>query len=154
MPKTLWYLENFRSVAENSLFHISDPTLREDVEKFGRSFNLAMSHSDQYDDTGHYYSFVSIGDRPLEPERQIAWDEVGRAAADMRHALNAILKRVRTAFVEVDIHETNRQAWNDYNREMKPYRDRAARGSQRKKVVKKGLKSVAKSKTRKPKKSL
>lgn len=58
--------------------------------------------------------FHNPGDMPLPQARQKVWDEVDRARRQMRAALDAILARLRDAYLEVSIKDSNETAWQRY----------------------------------------
>ncbi len=131
--RSIWYWENFNSLMQNSLFNLYDPVLKAAVERFYAGWSKVFLHVDEYGDLpgGNAYSFSSPMDMPLRPNRQVAWDEIVAARVDMRVALNAILDRLRSAYLKVDISKTNKKAHRAY------LDDHAERASRRTKAAKK-----------------
>ncbi len=113
--RAIWFYENFRGVVENSLFNVYDSVLKDAVERLYRSWKTALSHDNEYHDTpSGLLIFSSPGDMPLTKEGQVAWDAIEQARHDMHQALQEILDRLRTDYIEINIHHTNEMAWKDY----------------------------------------
>jgi hypothetical protein len=113
--RALWFWEGFRVVVASSLFNLHDPVLCGAVNKLLHGWQTALDHDEQYDSKlGTFYVFTNPLDLPLPPKRKKIWDEIDKARFDMADALVTILKRLRESYVEIDIHKTNRQAWNEY----------------------------------------
>lgn len=134
--RSIWYWEGFNGLMQNSLFELYDPVLKSAVERFYAGWTRALSHTDQYSDMpgGNAHIFSSPGDMPLHGERQAAWDDILEARIDMRDGLDAILERLRSAYLKVDIAKTNRRAHRAYSD------DHLARETRRKKAAKKRVK--------------
>src|SRR5690606_9896547 len=114
--KAIWFFENFRGVAGNSLFSVYDTVLREAVDKLYHGWLQALSHDEQYNATpsGKSHVFSSPGDMPLTGSRQEAWDAINAGRHEMAAGLTTILERLRADYIEVNIMRTNERAWNDY----------------------------------------
>lgn len=114
--KAIWFFENFRGVAGNSLFSVYDPVLREAVDKLYRGWLRALSHDEQYHSTpsGKSHVFSSPGDMPLTASRQKAWDEIDAGRHEMAEGITTILERLRADYIEINILRTNDRAWNVY----------------------------------------
>ena len=52
--------------------------------------------------------------RQLDAEQEADWNAIEQGAADMHQALQDILARVRAAYLEVNVNQTNAKAWDDY----------------------------------------
>jgi hypothetical protein len=121
--KVLHFWESFNGVMQNSLFHLYDAELDTAFKKLHNAFRETLSHSNFYRDlpSGHAYVFGTHGLQTDDAERA-AWNAIGESCAEMHAALNLILARVRTEFLEVDIDATNGTAWVEYvsfEREMR-----------------------------------
>lgn len=114
--KAIWFFENFRGVAENSLFSVYDPVLRDAVDMLFGGWLRALAHVDEYNSTpsGKSHVFSSPGDMPLTGKRQTAWDEIDAGRREMAAGLNAILDRLRADYIEINILRTNERAWKGY----------------------------------------
>lgn len=114
--KAIWFFENFRGVADSSLFSVYDPVLREAVDKLYGGWLKALDHVDEYNATsnGKSHVFSSPGDMPLTVARQAAWDEIDAGRREMAAGLTTILERLRADYIEVSILRTNERAWRGY----------------------------------------
>lgn len=114
--KALYFFEMFNGVATNSLFDLYDPVLKKEVEKLNINWREAISHDYEYHqnpgNTAHI--FGSVGDMPLNKDRQKNWDSIEEARIQMRMSLATILERVRKNYLEINIKKTNKRAWKDY----------------------------------------
>ena len=114
--RSLWFYEDFQGVVTNSLFSLYDKQLDAEVRKLYAAWDTATSHGVEYRDTpsGQTLVFHNPGDMPLPQTRQKVWDKVDRARRQMRAALDAILARLRDAYLEVSIKDSNETAWQRY----------------------------------------
>ena len=138
--RAIWFFENFRGVAGNSLFSVYDPILRDAVDKLYVGWLQALSHDEQYHSTpsGKSHVFSNPGDMPLTGSRQDAWDEIEAGRRDMAAGLTTILDRLRADYIEINIMRTNERAWKGY---VDFQRDADARWSGKTKRQKKKSKS-------------
>ena len=117
--RAMWFHEHFRGVAANPLFNVYDPILRDAVGHLLNGWDTALAHGVQYTDLPNgRYVFASPGDAPLTPDRQVAWDAIEAARREMAEGVSAILGRIRSAYLEIDVQRTNEQAWKDYRRDF------------------------------------
>ena len=114
--RALHFWETFQSVVTNSLFSVYDPVLKTSVDELFQGWKAAVSHDPQYHSNadGSMHIFTHPMDLPLPPKRQKAWDEIEAGRTKMLEALKRILGRLREGYIEVNLHETNAKAWNDY----------------------------------------
>jgi hypothetical protein len=114
--RSIWFYENFKGVVVNSLFSVYDQGLKGQVERLFRAWTTVLNHSGQYHElrSGLAHVFYNPGDMPLPPDRDAIWNEIDAARHEMRFALDAILDRLRSAYIEVKILSTNKKAFDDY----------------------------------------
>src|SRR5260221_510941 len=114
--RSIWFYENFRGVFVNSLFSVYDQGLKAQVERLFRAWTTVLNHNGQYHElrSGLAHVFYNPGDMPLPPDRDAIWNEIDAARHEMRFALDAILDRLRSAYIEVKILSTNKKAFDDY----------------------------------------
>ena len=124
--KAIWFFENFKGVAGNSLFSVYDAVLRDAVYKLYEGWQRALAHDDHYHDTpaGQLHVFSNPGDAPLSSTQQAAWDEIDAARRDMAEGLMTILERLRADYIEIKILKTNARAWKEYVRFESEFKDR------------------------------
>jgi hypothetical protein len=115
----LFHWENFRSVVENSLFHVYDPPLRGLIDEIHEAWATALAHSSEYYPThGGTYVFANVGDLPLNDRQQEHWDAVNEARSRLALALPRFLTYIREEYLEVDIEGGNREAWLKWKQEL------------------------------------
>lgn len=113
--RAMWFHENFRGVTANALFSLYDPVLRSAVDRLHSGWLKALSHGEEYTSvSGGLYIFSSPGDAPLNVERQAAWDEIEAGRTEMAEGITAILERLRSDYLEINIQKTNKRAWKNY----------------------------------------
>ncbi|WP_143434542.1 hypothetical protein [Henriciella pelagia] len=107
---------DFQSVFKNSLWHLYDSPMQELIKRFSDAWEDSLSHPARYniDLSGTHYVFAS--DDRFEPQDEVSksWDEITAACSEMSVTLAKILNRVRDAYPEIDLMETNRTAWERY----------------------------------------
>jgi hypothetical protein len=120
--RAMWFHEHFRGVATNPLFNVYDPVLSDAVGRLLNGWDTALAYGVQYTDLPQgRYVFASPSDAPLTPDRQAAWDAIEDARREMAEGTSAILARIRSAYLEIDVQRTNEQAWKayvDFHREV------------------------------------
>lgn len=112
---SLWYWESFKGVVENGLFHLNDPVLASAALQLRRAWGCALAHDSEYHDTpGGDHVFSNPGDAPLSRAQQLKWDAIEQARNEMRKSWDTIKTEVRDSFVEIDLKDTNKAAFNAY----------------------------------------
>jgi Predicted nucleotide-binding protein containing TIR-like domain len=111
-----FFWEGFKAILTSSLFHIYDSKLETSLVDLYESWNTTFSFCGRYRDinNGTRQIFSNPGDAPLDPDQQKDWDEINNAAYKMNQALQTLLARVRSHYIEVDINKTNAKAWKEY----------------------------------------
>jgi len=111
-----WFWEGFKGVVTNSLFHVYDPALEAPIVSLFNAWSTTLAFVGRYRDIhgGRSHIFSNPGDAPLDEDQAKDWEEIARAASEMNQALKALLARVRSAYLEVNINQTNAKAWKEY----------------------------------------
>lgn len=118
--RIFWFWEGFKGVVTNSLFHLYDPALEEAIVTLFHNWQTTLSFPGRYRDLpAQDHIFSNPGDAPLSSTQEKDWSQIESAASEMNRALQALLDRVRSAYIEVDIHQTNTKAWNEYRNVQK-----------------------------------
>jgi hypothetical protein len=114
--RALFFWEGFSGVVGSSLFNVYDLTLKNAVDRLYFSWQKALSHDEQYQNVpgGRVHVFSNPLDLPLPTERRKVWDQIKTERRKMRKALDEILERLRSGYIEIDLHKTNETAWKDY----------------------------------------
>ena len=114
--RSLFFHDTFSGVVSSFLFSIYDPVLSRTVAQLSEHWFTALSHSNEYSPVvgGSAHFFSNPGDLPLPPDREEAWDDIENSSIKMREALDAILKRLREDYLEIDIHKMSETAWETY----------------------------------------
>lgn len=113
--QALDFCELFCAVRESASFHVYDTELNKATNKIANGWRRATSYGSQYRDISHgRYIFSNFGDAPLDPNQQMAWDDIECARREMMEGLCLLLKRLRENYIEIDIAETDANALNSY----------------------------------------
>ena len=72
-----------------------------------------ISFSEHYQDNEHanFFLFGNSGSAPFTDSQQQAWDTIQENRSKFLNALDKILLHVRNNYLEIDIRETNKLAW-------------------------------------------
>ena len=117
--RSLHFFEGLKGVVlGNSLFHLNDKKLSVAFKNFVRAWQETVRHDNEYhlNNGSTFVIFTNPGDAPLPPEREVVWQAIDAARAEMQSSLSYILKRVRKDFPSIDLRETSKHAWEDYRR--------------------------------------
>ncbi len=114
-----FHWEDFKGIIENYLFHIYDPVLLKSLKRFHKHFQATLQYGFNYHPVGNRSIFSNPMDAPLDEAQEESWQAIAKSAGLMKKELNKILVYVRENFVEIDISETNKIAWQrriDFNK--------------------------------------
>ena len=116
LNKVVHFWEGYNGVITNSLFHLYDKELERAFKGVHEAWSVSLSYSRYYNSNpdGSAYIFGNPGDRPFTGNQQKAWGKIIEANEEMRESLNVILEIVRNNYSDVDVDETNRQAWREF----------------------------------------
>ncbi|WP_296097191.1 hypothetical protein [uncultured Agrobacterium sp.] len=142
--RAIWFSDSFKGVVANNLFSVYDPVLKDAVDKLYSGWAKALAHDNQYHATasGNVHVFTNPGDMPLVGARQKAWDEIDAGRQEMHQGLSMILDRIRSDYLEIDIHQTNAKAWKDYVKSQPEFDDQLKSKSKLKNKKKKSAKKI------------
>ncbi|MBP0485153.1 hypothetical protein [Sagittula salina] len=116
--RDFYYYYSYHGVISNALFHINDPALDAAFRGLDAAWGEALSYGENYTDaSGERYVFSSPGDAPLSSDGQSDWDSILAARDDMHRHLHAVLAMVREHYVEIDVLDTNRKAFEQWQHE-------------------------------------
>jgi hypothetical protein len=118
--RVFWFWEGFKGVVTNSLFHIYDPVLEEAIVGLFSGWQKTLAFPGVYNNmpSGDYV-FANPGDAPLDKEQEPIWQQIEAGSVEMAKGLRMLLDRVRSAYIEVNVKDTNTQAWRQYQEEKK-----------------------------------
>lgn len=111
-----WFWESFKGVVTNSLFHVYDSALKSSIDKLYNAWNITLNFHQNYNEipSGRKHVFSNPGDAPLDEYQEKDWKEIEHAAHEMNCALQELLNRVRSSYLEIDVSQTNANAWKEY----------------------------------------
>lgn len=113
--KALWYLENFKGVVTNSLFHINDAKIAKLFREMLDGWTMALSAGTHFQMATNPHFYLWVGNQPSASKAE---DRVMKGVAKLTAARRALLDKVRKDYVEVDIEETSRKAFHAYRNEL------------------------------------
>jgi hypothetical protein len=117
LDTVLHFWEGYNGVISNSLFHLYNNELENAFRGLHEAWNVSVRYYQQYyhsNINGSAHIFSNPGDAPFTDNQQNAWDKIVEANSKMREQINTILNIVRNNYLDVDIDETNLQAWREY----------------------------------------
>lgn len=137
--RDLWFWEHVNGVLATGLFDVYDTVLKENTEKLHNAWRESVSHSDCYRDANNpdLHLFGPPRDMGFSPHQQEVWDKLMQARQEMAEALDAILKRLRKDYIEIDVHVTNSKAWRDYVEFHKDFNEAVGNNKTKQKTAKK-----------------
>lgn len=125
-PPHFFYFESFHGVISNSLFHINDTSLDAAFRGLDTAWHEALSYGRNYTDSPSGKSIFSAPGDVLTARQKVDWDAILEARKKMHEQLEALLSIIRRDYVEIDLHETNNQAfqkWRESQEEVKDLLD-------------------------------
>lgn len=111
------FWEDFRAIVRNHLFHLNDATTVNIVERLYEAWELSLSYGQYYTPTSNpeLYKFRHRYNPVSESiASKAAFNSIRTALSDMSSALEDLLSRVRSEYVEIDIDQANEKAWKGY----------------------------------------
>lgn len=114
--RALHFWEGFNAVVKNSLFHLYDADLLATVKSMHKSWRICVSNGEQYEmaTNPNIYVFKNTGDAPLTQRQEKVWKTIDSARASLLESQRGFLNSIRERYLEVDVEETNRAAWQEY----------------------------------------
>ena len=114
--KVFHFWESFNAIVSSNLFYLYDERLRSLVSDVRQSWCESLSYGDQYHGSpwGDAAFFSNPGDMPLTDEQQRDWNAIEQSLRRLGDRFQELLQYVRESYLEVDIEESNRAAWEDY----------------------------------------
>lgn len=114
--RDFWFHEHLNGAVLSATFHLYDRKMEKALRNLQRQWSRAFSEGEAYTDMigggGHIFSRAISGG--YGSTGQDRWDRIEAARHEMHTALTKIVKHVRKRYVEIDIDDTNRTAWNTY----------------------------------------
>ncbi|MET3726091.1 hypothetical protein [Sphingomonas trueperi] len=121
----LHFYHNYLGVIDNGLFHINDPELDAPFRSLADAWRRALLPSSNYHtNSGGNAIFSSPGDAPLTPDQQKDWDDILAAREEMAAHLSRLLDVVRKKYVTIELKETNRVAFQTWQREKAAFKSK------------------------------
>ena len=100
----------------NSLYYLYDLVLRDLETQIHQYWGESLSYGHQYNSPpGRDVSFFHIPKGlPLRDDQNKDWDAIKAAIAKLAKAMGDFLKYIRENYLEINLEETSRIAWNGY----------------------------------------
>jgi len=116
LDKIFYFWEGYNEIMTNSLFHLYDKKLESAFRELHQAWNISIRHSQYYhsNNSGNRHIFSNPGDAAFTERQQQAWDKITDANVEIRKSLDCILATIREKYLEIDIGDTNEQAWREY----------------------------------------
>lgn len=109
--------EGVNAIVSGSYFHLDDAKLFAIVKKFHTEFGRTLAYDAMYHDTPSGKMHVFSGhDGSFSAAMDTAWNAITVARDEMATAFGELLHEIRTRYIEIDLEQTNRAAWDDYKK--------------------------------------
>jgi len=112
-PKIIHFWTDFDEVMRSSLFHLYDADLLSTLKRLHRGLGDTVAHGEYFHlhPNGQTYVFEGKGRAAQEAQSKIK-----AGVYDLRGGMVALLQKIRQDYVEIDVEDTNRAAWEDFKR--------------------------------------
>lgn len=110
------FYESFKGVVTNSLFHLYDSKSMKLIGDVYLNWTGCVNHGEEYRmaNSADIYSFSNLSDAPLTDSQQEKWNTILSCKSKLSHSLNILLSYIRTEYLELNIDELSKDAWNEY----------------------------------------
>lgn len=108
-PRIFWYYESFKGVVCNSLFHVSDEKIAKRFRQMFKGWDQALSEPECFDSNSAANLYLWQSRRDPNGDRA---KRVRDGVVKMETARQALLKRIRKHYVDIDISATNKAAFD------------------------------------------
>jgi len=108
------FFEGFSGIINSSLFSLYDKTLEQQFRNLYLAWDESLSYAGYYADTASGEIHAWSNRNYLLPEAEQIWERLKTAVSQMRDALAEILGTIRDKYVEINLRDTNDQAWFEY----------------------------------------
>jgi hypothetical protein len=110
------FFEIFESILNSTYFHLYDESLSRKIAALRRAWSKAMSHDENYETSGdgRRYIFTAPVNRPLSRDESADWNIIIRGIAQLRPAIDDLLKYIRVRFPSIDIKALSEASWDRY----------------------------------------
>jgi hypothetical protein len=110
------YLEFTKRIYSSSSFSIHDKDIDKLLYDFINIWNEIFSFMDYYEyNHNHTFIFVLKGDVFPDDQTEEAFNKINQKRSELYKAYNLLLKTIKSKFVEININETNRIAYQHIN---------------------------------------
>lgn len=110
--------EGVHGIVSGSYFHLHDSKVFALVKKFHTEFGRTLAYDAMYHETPSGKLHVFSGhDGSFSTTMQTAWNAITVARDEMATAFAELLHEIRTRYIEIDLEQTNRTAWDDYRKQ-------------------------------------
>ncbi len=107
---------SFDGVITSSLFHVYDEEASDTLLSIHKAWSGCVSHGGQYHTASNpdVFVFANPMDFPLDRGQEREWNEIESASDKLRKSLDKLLGIIRERYLEIDIDEMSKKAWQEY----------------------------------------
>ncbi len=113
------FWESFKGVVTSSLFHLYDKELYHLLNEFHSEFQKTLSFAPYYHQASNptLLAFSTMGgDVFLDESQEEAWKTIDNARKNLYSIKNKLFDYLRDQYIEVDIGDCNKKAWDDFQK--------------------------------------
>lgn len=114
--RALHFWESFNGVASNSLFHVYNSEALSATKRLHEAWGKCVSFGTYYHmgTNPDVYIFRGANNDTLDAKEFAAWKNIDAARIAAKESLSDLLGIVRNEFIEIDIEEMTKAAWQEY----------------------------------------
>ncbi len=114
--RIFYFKDSFVSVLESNNFHVYDEKLLELLTKVMKNWDETLSYGQHYgsDGSGVYYKYYLPMDEFPNKTSQDDFNKLVKLGTDLKKDFKELLKYVRTQYLEVDVDEASKSAFEKF----------------------------------------
>lgn len=121
IPHRIFYFKDyFTSIIDDSSFYIYDSDLSEKLHRLKTNWNKSLSYGQHYcpNSSGKYYNFYTPMDLFPSEQSENDYRLLIKLRDELYHNLKDLLEYVRHNYLEIDIDDTNNNAFESYKADL------------------------------------
>lgn len=108
------FWEGFHATWNSSLTHVYDSDLQSILREIHDSWEETLSHGEYYGG-GNHISYFWQGNSVGQPDQEV-YKRIQQASLRLKHATTRLTKMIHNTYLEIDLNESTKAAWEDYHR--------------------------------------
>jgi hypothetical protein len=123
--RIFYFWEGFNAAMKSRLFHLYDKTAYKYAVEICKSWDVCLSHSQQYHTDQSGRQEVYSAPKPAEiRESERVYKLLTKNTSNLRKAFDGLVALIRTKYIDIDVSETSKVAWAEYAESQRHWEDR------------------------------